>query len=98
MDLKFKKWVENNKNSLLKQNIVVEEVVNAGRKSNNPSTRADFISDRYLGRVTVWKSGSIDLEILDIEKISSVFFDSTEVDSNTDFNVFLKDFFAKLIK
>lgn len=98
MNMKFKKWIEDNKKRLSKKNIKVENVVSSGEQSNDPSTRADFFSSKYLGCVTVWKSGNVDVEILDIEKISTVFFDNNKVDINTDFDRFLENFFNKLLK
>lgn len=97
MNLKFKKWLDNNRVFLYKKNIKVENVVTAGEQSNDPSTRADFLSNKYLGCVTVWRSGSVDLEILDIEKISTVFFDSKKVDVDINFDMFLEKFFYKLL-
>ena len=98
MNIKFKEWLEKNKENLCKKNIKVENVVNSGEQSNDPSTRADFFSNKYLGCVTVWRSGSIDIEILDIEKISTVFFDNRKIDINTDLDSFLEDFFDKLLR
>lgn len=97
MNLNFKKWIEDNKKNLYEKNIVVKNIVTSGEKSNDPSTRADFFSAKYLGCVTVWKSGSIDIEVLDIEKISTVFFDSGMLNIGTNFYSFLEGFFNKLL-
>lgn len=75
MDELFYKWFNDHKEKL--QNIGIQtDLIEKSTQFSNPnlSVFADHLTDTKFGRVTVWKSGFINMEILDIQSEELIFF------------------------
>lgn len=96
MDIRFKQWLEDNTKILLTKGIITDNIINDGQESDNPSTRVDHITDNCLGRITVWKSGDMVIEVLDIETCDTIMFKNYDLKGNNDFNDYLVEYFEIL--
>lgn len=97
MDIKFKQWAEDKAKVLLTKGIRTDNIINSGQESNNPSTRADHMTDICLGRITVWKSGDMIIEVLDVETCDTIMFESFELQEDDDFSNYLTEYFKTLV-
>jgi hypothetical protein len=60
----FYSWFKENKEELRKKGIETD-LISEPTLTDNPSIFADHLSSTKIGRVTVWNSGAIDIEIAD---------------------------------
>lgn len=61
--------------------------------TDNPAMRLDFQSPLHVGRVTVWKSGACDMEVLDVATGEVVFYEHHELASEKEFH----EVYARLV-
>ncbi|WHY75285.1 hypothetical protein QNH20_14110 [Neobacillus sp. WH10] len=64
MEELFYSWFKEHREELLKKGIVTDLILEP-TTTDNPAIFADHLSSTKMGRVTVWNSGSIEIEILD---------------------------------
>ncbi|OIJ20708.1 hypothetical protein BKP45_08680 [Anaerobacillus alkalidiazotrophicus] len=64
MEELFYSWFKENKEELRKKGIETD-LISGPTLTDNPSIFADHLSVTKMGRVTVWNSGAIDIEIVD---------------------------------
>lgn len=89
MDELFYKWFNDNKTKLNNKGIQTEKI-SKSIPNPNPSVIADHTTETHMGRVTVWKSGLIDMEILDQSSAETVFYKQTKItDEYPDIEVLL---------
>jgi hypothetical protein len=97
MDDLFYKWFYDNRTKLNNKGIQTEEITKSP-PNPNPSVSADHTTETYMGRVTVWKSGLIDVEILDQCSAKRVYYKHFEItDENPNEEYLLGDYFQKLL-
>lgn len=60
----FYSWFKKNKEELRKMGIETN-LISEPTMTDNPAIFADHLSSTKMGRVTVWNSGAIDIEVLD---------------------------------
>ena len=97
MDIRFKQWAEDNAKILLNKGITTDNIINAGQESNNPSTRVDHMTDSCLGRITVWKSRDMNIEVLDVETCDTIMFENYELEQNAEFDAYLAEYLRILV-
>ncbi len=98
MDIKFKQWAKGTAKILLNKGITTDNVINAGQESNNSSTRVDHMTDNCLGRITVWKSGDINMEVLDVETSDTILFENYTMEEHAKFETYLEEYFRVLVE
>jgi hypothetical protein len=97
MDETFYKWFNENKASLVNKGIQTEEIKQSV-PNTNPNVVAEYTTDMRIGRVTVWKSGLIDMEILEQSSMETVFYRHLEItDDYPDVEIIIEDYVKELI-
>lgn len=92
----FVYWILTKYNSWGVQGIRTIEVKIRGFESNNPSVTVDNESDTCLGRITVWKSGFMDMEILETQSGNTTLFKHIELSQNPDFESILHEYTVRM--
>lgn len=92
----FLKWNEENKNNLAGSGITIDCILVPDGAINNNCIAVDYLTKKCLGRVSVWETGNIDVEILDIESEKSLLYEHYEGDDQSDFEKLLSKFFRVL--
>ena len=92
----FLKWNEKNKNKLAETGVNLDCILIPEEITNNNCVSVDYLTEKCFGRVSVWETGNIDVEILDIESEVSLFYECYECDNQTDFERLLIKFFNVL--
>ena len=98
MEELFYSWFKENKEELLNRGIETDLILEP-TLTDNPAIFADHFSSTKMGRVTVWNSGSIDIEILDKFSGDTVFYKHLEIkvkDPHIEF--VLKEYFDCLVR
>lgn len=72
MDKLLLEWINEYKDKLLIRGIVTDEIFSTGEDVEEPCTRIDQSTDLCIGRICAWRNGTIDFEVLDIEKESGL--------------------------
>jgi hypothetical protein len=90
----FKIWVENHRGELYCDNVVTDAVVITSDDLLDPSTTVDYCTKLCVGRISVWSSGHMDSEILDIGTEARLFWKHLEVNRDVDYDRMLEDFFT----
>jgi len=96
MDDKFHKWFTDNKTALENKGIQTDEIKQSVPNSN-PSIFAEHTTDTRIGRVTVWKSGLIDMEILEQSSMETVFYRHLQKTDNPDVEIIIEDYVKELV-
>ena len=63
----LEKWIEKNRYKLEEIGITTDEIITTSEEVELPCIRVDQSTDKCIGRICVWKDGTIDLEVLDIQ-------------------------------
>ncbi|AGY56693.1 hypothetical protein GKIL_0447 [Gloeobacter kilaueensis JS1] len=63
--------------------------------SPDPSARLNLDSERYLGQITLWKSGNVDFEVLDCEQEDTIFFGHVRLQEDSEEK--LKDHLSRFV-
>ncbi|MBI9015484.1 MAG: hypothetical protein JEZ08_24835 [Clostridiales bacterium] len=58
--------------SEIKDDIVFDNINKSSSNCKNSSIRFDAMNQKYLGRIILWQSGDMNVEILDVETIEVV--------------------------
>lgn len=93
----FLKWVEERKPQIDMLKISTDEV-NIAENNVNPSVTVDYSSEMCIGRVSVWETGLIDMEVLDSDTGKRLYFEHHQLKDNLDFDKLLENFFATIRK
>jgi hypothetical protein len=96
MDDKFYKWFNDIKTALENKCIQTGEIKQSVPNSN-PSIFAEHTTDSRIGRVTVWKSGLIDMEILEQSSMETVFYRHLQITDNPDVEVIIENYVKELV-
>src|SRR2546430_19142 len=91
----FESWFTQNKRSLEDRHFGVT-VTRASERTDKPSIRADVDTPKYLGRVTLWSSGEIESEAIDIETEETIFNRYKKVYGPEELYEFLETFLTEL--
>ncbi|WP_156487451.1 immunity protein TriTu family protein [Neobacillus novalis] len=99
MDELFYRWFNDHKEKLQKMGIQTDLISKSIQSCNpNPSIFVDHLTSTRGGRVTVWKSGFIDMEILDIQSVELIFFKHLDLTVEySDIENLLDEYIEKLI-
>ncbi|MEO2075981.1 MAG: hypothetical protein ABGX20_11485 [Bacillus sp. (in: firmicutes)] len=93
----FFSWFKEHKEELLKRGIKTDLILEP-TMTDNSAIYADHISSGRMGRVTVWNSGLIDMEILDQNSGETIFYTHLEIrETNPQINCVLKEYFDRLV-
>lgn len=90
----FLKWNEENRVKLDKIGITIEQIIANDEPSDNRGIAVDYLSKICLGRVSVWESGDVDIEILDINSEEVLLYEHFDSLKTVDFHELLKGFFV----
>lgn len=97
MEQLFYRWFNENKTVLANKGIQTEEIKQS-KRNINPSVVAEHTTDLRIGRVTVWNSGLLDMEILEQSSMETVFYKHLEItDDYLDVEVIIEDYVKELI-
>ena len=97
MEKLFLDWIEKNRNNIERMGIQIDELVSGTNEYSQASTRADFLSDDKLSRITVFESGRIYIQILNLETSMTEYIFDDIIDSENTFDDFIDQVIAKLI-
>lgn len=94
----FYKWLNENQVRLGKKGIQTQNI-SKSPQNPNPSVFTDHYYVNKLGRITVWKSGIIDMEILDEQSEETVFHKHFEItDKSPNVENVLEEYFRNLMR
>lgn len=89
-------WLKANNMMLFDMGIETENIRESPEDSLDQSITVEQASEKCLGQVSVWKSGLIDVEVLEIESESTVLYEHHELDENVDYGSILKKYFEAM--
>ncbi|MEW9122687.1 MAG: hypothetical protein AB2421_08235 [Thermotaleaceae bacterium] len=97
MEELFYSWFKEHKEDLLKTGIATE-LISEPTLTDNPAIFADHFSSTRMGRVTVWNSGSIEIEVVEQDASETVYYKHLEInEENPRVEVILREYFNRLI-
>jgi hypothetical protein len=74
----FYSWFTEHKEELLNKGIATDSI-SEPTLTDNPAIFADHLSSTRMGRVTVWNSGSIEIEIVEQNTSETVYYQHLEI-------------------
>lgn len=96
MENEYFKWIEFNKGEIEKLGIEIDEVVSGEGEYSQSSTRVDFISSSKMSRITVFRSGRVYVQILEIETAETHYIFDDYLESKDNLSLFLWDAIKKM--
>jgi len=96
MNEKFLKWLESKKDELEKSGVTIDNINITNQNVPNPSITVDHFSQICLGRISVWETGEMDIEVLHFESEKRLLFEHYELQENADFSKILVNYFKIL--
>lgn len=97
MTKRFLQWNEENRNKFDKMGITIDQIINNDKTTDNDGIAIDYLSKICLGRVSVWESGDIDMEILNISSEEVLLYKHYNSLKTVDFNKLLQEFFDVML-
>jgi len=73
--------------------ITIDQIIENDEPTDNDGIAVDYLSKICLGRVSVWESGDVDMEILNISSEEVLFYKHYDSLKTVDFNKLLQEFF-----
>ncbi len=89
----FLQWNEENRKKLDKMGITIDQIIENDEPTDNDGVAVDYLSEICLGRVSVWESGDVDMEILNISSEEVLLYKHYDSLMIVDFNKLLQEFF-----
>lgn len=77
-------------------NITIDNIGYSPDNISNPSIRFDAMNDINLGRVVLWSTGDMNIEILNIESMDTIYNSNLIVRDETDLKESIFEFIKKL--
>lgn len=100
MNEQFLNWAKENEKNILKKGISLEildfKKAIKEKRLTNPCQTIYYNSKNKIGSVSVWKSGCMDIEIIDCNTEEIEYYKHFDDENNIDFNNRLKVFFSKM--
>jgi radical SAM superfamily enzyme YgiQ (UPF0313 family) len=93
MNKRLKEWLKENNMKLLAMGIETENIRESPEDSLDQGLTVEHVSKKCLGQISIWKSGLMDIEVLEIETESRMLYEHHELDENVDFSVILNHYF-----
>lgn len=89
----LKEWLSQNEKKLEDLGIKLDDLTYSVEGSPDPSLRVDHVSDSCMGRITVWSSKKIDIEVIDFNTGETKFYEQKGItDDFPNFNLFLEKY------
>lgn len=92
MHKKFFKWIKNVENDLVVKGITTENINVTDDNVPNPSITVDNFSQVCIGRISVWETGEMDVEVLHFETEERLMYEHYELGDEPDFDKILIDY------
>jgi hypothetical protein len=93
----FYSWFKEHKDELLNKGVATD-LISKPTLTDNPAIFADHLSSTRMGRVTVWNSGSIEIEIVEQNTSETVYYKHLEInEQNPCVEVILGEYFDCLV-
>lgn len=92
MNKLFMEWLNENKEKLRQIGIQTESIKESPVSSLNQGVTIENISKNCLGQVSVWHSGLMDIEVLEIETESRLLYEHYEFSQAPDFSKVLQKY------
>lgn len=100
MNEQFLNWAKENEEYILKQGITSEipdfKKSIEEKKLINPCQTVYYNSANKIGSGSVWKSGCMDMEIIDCDTEEVEYYKHFDDENSIDFNSRLKEFFSRM--
>jgi len=96
MNTVFVEWVNLKKESFENDGVNTDDI-NVAANNVNPSVAVDYSSQSCIGRVSVWQSGLMDIEILHIDTEERLLFEHHQLDGIPDFDKILKKYHTIMV-
>lgn len=77
----FKEWLSNNEIKFKGLGIKIDDITQSIEDSPDPSIRVDHISYNSMGRITVWGSKKIDIEVIDFNTGDTKLFEHKQINN-----------------
>ena len=90
---RFLQWNEENRKKLDKMGITIDQIIKNDEATDNDGIAVDYLSEICLGRVSVWESGDVDMEILNINSEEVLLYKHYDSLKTVGFNQLLQEFF-----
>lgn len=85
-------WQNENSAKLLEMGIETENIRQSPDNSLDQGVTVEHMSKKCIGQISVWKSGLMDVEILDIETENRLLYEHYEVTKDTNFDDILQTY------
>jgi hypothetical protein len=76
--------------------VTIDNINSSPNDISNPSLRFDAMNEINLGRVTLWSTGEMNFEILDIVSMETIYNINLVVSSKSELKVSVSEFIAKM--
>jgi len=92
MNSLFIEWISNNESKLLDMGIETENIRESPSGTIDSGVTVEQTSKRCLGQISVWCSGLMDIEILDIQSESRLLYKHLNVTEDSNFSLILEEY------
>ncbi|NLV37378.1 MAG: hypothetical protein GXY17_11980 [Clostridiaceae bacterium] len=93
MNKRVIEWLRANNIILDNMGIQTENIRESPKDSIDQGVTVEHASEKCLGQISIWESGLMDIEVVEIESESRVLYEHYELDQNADFTDILKQYF-----
>lgn len=90
---KLEDWLEQISEHLNQKGIGTENIRRSPRECDDGGITVEQASNTCLGQISLWESGLMDVEIIDIETEARLFFKHFELEADPNFDNILKEYF-----
>ncbi|GIO67643.1 immunity protein TriTu family protein [Paenibacillus cookii] len=89
----LKEWLSQNEKKLEGLGIKLDDLTYSVEGSPDPSLSVDHVSDSSMGRITVWSSKKIDIEVIDFNTGDTKLYEQKEItDDFPNFDLLLENY------
>ncbi|CAH2715091.1 hypothetical protein BACCIP111895_02275 [Neobacillus rhizosphaerae] len=93
----LKEWLSLNEKKLEGLGIKLDDLTHSVESSPDPSLRVDHISNSSMGRITVWSSKKVDIEVVDFNTGDTKLYEQKEInDDMPNFDLLLEQYIKEM--
>lgn len=95
MNKAFNEWLKQNDKLFFDKKIIIDDI-KIVESTSNPCTTVYHSSEKYIGQISVWQSGAMYFEILEIEGEKTILQKHIEITNNIDFKSLLSEYIENM--
>lgn len=96
MHRRFLEWIKEIRDGLEEKGIMTDHINVTSNDVPNPSTIVDHSTQYCMGRVSVWETGQMDVEVLHIDTEKTLLYEHYNLEKKNEFSKALRKYFGVL--